>query len=101
MPKLKKRRNIKSPKNDSTPPICSLSGFSVILIPMATISQAIMMKGRVQSIRYLRPSLSIIIVAASVPITLKPASGMFKISAASSLERPLIYIPDFCMMSGP
>ena len=101
MPKLKQRRNIKSPKNDSTPPIFSLSGFSVKLIPMATISQAIIMKGRVQSIRYLRPSLSIIKVAPSVPITLKPASGMFKVSAASSLERPLIYMPDFCIISGP
>ena len=101
IPKLKRRRNIKRPKKESTPPNCSLPGVSVMLIPIATIIQATMMKGRVLSMRYLRPSLSITKVAARVPITLKPASGMFRISAASSLERPLIYMPDFCMISGP
>ena len=101
IPKLKRRRNIKRPKNESTPPNYSLPGVSVMLIPMATISQATIMKGRVRSIRNLLPSLSITKVAARVPITLNPASGMFKISAASSLESPLIYMPDFCMISGP
>ena len=90
IPKLKSSRNINRPKKERIPPIYSLPGVSVIPIPTATIIQAIMMTGRVRSMRYLLPSLSITNVAARVPMTLKPANGIFKIRAASSFERPLI-----------
>ena len=90
IPKLKSSKNINRPKKERMPPIYSLPVVSVIPMPTATIIQAIMMKGRVRSMRYLLPSLSITNVAAKVPMTLNPASGIFKMRAASSYERPLI-----------
>ena len=70
-------------------------------MPKAVINQPSVAKGRVRSIRNLRPYLSIYNQLIRVPIALTAARGIFKSNADSSGFIPGIVRPAVINMSGP
>lgn len=101
MPKPKLKRKIMMPKKAMIVPAISCVEYPLRNIPIAVIIHPSIAKGKVRSMRYLRPNLSMYKTDIPEPIVLTKARGIFNKRADSAYVSPGIDTPALIKISGP